>query len=135
MAVAIFFAPHAGIVFYYTLFQTAVWWFLHVAALFWGIRFPLQAKALATSNCQKYFHLVMVLLGLTLPIIPVIATLASGGFGLTRFPVILCTGKKGAATFYSLVLPIGILMQIGVSLLILIFWTIYKVTIIVCNKT
>ena len=100
-----------------------------MVALFWGIKFPLHAKALA--HRQKYFHLVMVLLGLTLPIIPVIATLASGGFGLTRFPVILCTGKKGAATFYSLVLPIVILVQIGVSLLILIFWTILKVYLLI----
>ena len=122
------FIPHAGIVFYYALLQIAVWWLLHVAAIFWGIKFPFRAKSLAASNRQKYLHIFMVLLGLILPIIPVITTLARGGFVFTP---ILCIGRKDNATFYSLILPMIILMQIGISMLIIIFWTVHKV----CSTT
>ena len=72
----------------------------------------------------------MVVVGLVLPTLPVIVTFTTGdpsGFGMTRFPPILCTGLQTDSTFYSLVLPINILMIIGIPLLIIIFWTIHKV--------
>ena len=72
----------------------------------------------------------MVIVGLVLPALPVIVTFTTGdpsGFGLTRFPPILCTGLQKNATFYSLVLPINILMAIGIPLLVIIFWIIHKV--------
>ena len=120
----------AGIVFYYGLFQLAVWWFCHEISLFWGIRFPFHAKSFETAHRTKYIHITMVIVGLVLPALPVIVTFTTGdpsGFGLTRFPPILCTGMHRNATFYSLVLPINILMATGIPLLIIIFWIIHKV--------
>ena len=120
----------AGIVFYYGLFQLIVWWFCHEVSLFWTIRFPIHAKRFETSRRVKYFHITMVVVGLVLPTLPVIVTFTTGdpsGFGMTRFPPILCTGLQKDSTFYSLVLPINILMIIGIPLLIIIFWTIHKV--------
>ena len=115
---------------YYGLLQLTVWWFCHEVALFWTIRFPIHAKTFVTSHRVKYVHITMVVVGLTLPTLPVIVTLTTGdpsGFGMTRFPPILCTGLKNDSTFYSLVLPINILMMVGIPLLIIIFWTIHKV--------
>ena len=120
----------AGIVFYYGLFQLIVWWFCHEVSLFWTIRFPMHAKTFETSRRVKYVHITMVVIGLVLPTLPVIVTFTTGdpsGFGMTRFPPILCTGLQTDSTFYSLVLPINILMIIGIPLLIIIFWTIHKV--------
>ena len=99
-------------------------------ALFWTIRFPIHAKTFVTSHRVKYVHITMVVVGLALPTLPVIVTLTTGdpsGFGMTRFPPILCTGLQNDSTFYSLVLPINILMMVGIPLLIIIFWTIHKV--------
>ena len=120
----------AGIVFYYGLFQLIVWWFCHEVSLFWTIRFPMHARTFETSRRVKYVHITMVVVGLVLPTLPVIVTFTTGdpsGFGMTRFPPILCTGLQKDSTFYSLVLPINILMIIGIPLLIIIFWTIHKV--------
>ena len=119
---------------YYGLFQLAVWWFCHEISLFWGIRFPFHAKSFETAHRTKYVHITMVAVGLVLPALPVIVTFTTGdpsGFGLTRFPPILCTGLQRDSTFYSLVLPINILMATGIPLLIIIFWIIHKVCI--CN--
>ena len=115
---------------YYGLLQLTVWWFCHEVALFWTIRFPIHAKTFVTSHRVKYVHITMVVVGLALPTLPVIVTLTTGdpsGFGMTRFPPILCTGLQNDSTFYSLVLPINILMMVGIPLLIIIFWTIHKV--------
>ena len=120
----------AGIVFYYGLFQLAVWWFCHEISLFWKIKFPFHARSFETAHRMKYVHITMVTVGLILPALPVIVTFTTGdpsGFGLTRFPPILCTGLEKDSTFYSLVLPINILMATGIPLLIIIFWIIHKV--------
>ena len=125
---------------YYGLFQLAVWWFCHVVSLFWGIRFPFHARSFQTAHGVKHIHIAMVTAGLVLPTMPVIVAFTAGhgspstrGFGLTRFPPILCTGLQANPTFYSLVLPINIIFSIGVPLLIIIFWTIHKVHTIICT--
>ena len=122
---------------YYGLFQLAVWWFCHEVSLFWGICFPFHARSFQTAHRTKYVHITMVAVGLVLPALSVIVTFTTGdpsGFGLTRFPPILCTGLQRDSTFYSLVLPINILLATGIPLLIIIFWIIHKVCTIVFAK-
>ena len=125
----------AGIVFYYGIFQLAVWWFCHVVSLFWKIRFPFHARSFETAHRIKYIHITMVIVGLVLPTLPVIVAFTAGnpstrGFRLTRF---LCTSLQRDPTFYSLVLPINIVLAIGVPLLIILFWIIHKVYTFILN--
>ena len=127
-----FASSSAGIVIYYGLLQVTVWWFCHVVSLFWGIQFPFHARSFKAANRLKYIHIAMVAVSLVLPTIPVIVAFTAGspstrGFGITRFPPITCTSLQRDPTFYSLVLPINILIGIGVPLVIIIFWTIHKV--------
>ena len=101
-----FASSSAGIVIFYGLFQLAVWWFCHVVSLFWGIQFPFHARSFKTTGRIKYIHITMVIVGLVLPTLPVIVTFTAGnpstrGFGLTRFPPILCTSLQRDPTFYS----------------------------------
>ena len=118
---------HLGAIFYYVSLQLALWWFFHVSALFWKIRFPFHAKATESAHRTKYIHITMVLLALVLPLVPVIAAFATTGFVLSRFPAILCLGSNANAAFYSLVLPLILLLKFGITLLIVVFWTIHKV--------
>jgi hypothetical protein len=89
----------------------------------------------------RYIHITCVILGLVLPIIPVVVTIAdhetddastSGGlgFGLTNFPPILCAGIDANATFYSLIVPITLLTEVGMTLLIFTFWDVRKVGVV-----
>ena len=128
----------AGTVLYYGLFQLAMWWFCHEVSLFWKIKFPFHARSFETTHRIKYVHITMVIVGLVLPALPVVVTFAaaardSRGFGLIRFPPILCSGLQSDATFYSFVLPINILLAIGIPLLIIIFWIIHKVILCTPN--
>ena len=130
--------------FYYTILQEALWWFIHIIAIFWKVGFPFHARTLQTGHWNKYLHITGVLIALVLPIIPVIVSATIGGFGMIRFPPILCTGKNADATFYSLIVPIIILLQSGITLLLIMIWIIHRVSIMlilhaygfkgVCNK-
>ena len=91
---------------------------------------------------MKYIHLICVVIGVLVPFVPVVATMsqfaqdkssaeaAKGGlgFGITRFPSLLCNGRDKDTTFYSLVLPIIIIIMIGMTLLVFVFWIIHKVS-------
>ncbi len=121
---------YTGMVFYYVLLQLALWWIFHVVVLFWKIRFPFHARRFESARRFKYIHIACVALGLLVPWIPIIAVFAKGGFTMTTFPQLLCTGREADPTFYALVLPVIILLQIGVTLLIILFWTVHKVCII-----
>ena len=117
----------AGGVLYYILLQASLWWIFHVSALFWKVLFPLHSKSFETAHRTKYIHMIMVVLALLIPLIPVITSEVKGGYTMTRFPPFLCTGSDADATFYSLVLPITIILATGASILVFIFWKINKV--------
>ena len=89
----------------------------------------------------KYVHIVCIVICVIFPSIAVIPTMAefahgkssseavSGGLGfsVTRFPPLLCTGTSKDATFYPLILPILIILMVGMTILIIVFWIIHKV--------
>ena len=130
-----------GAVFYYTLFQLMVLWLCHIPTLFWGLKFPFQANAFKRSHRMKYLHIASVVVGVLVPFVPVFATMIQFsygkssaeavrgglGFGVIRFPPIICMGRHKDTTFYSLVLPLSIILMIGITLLIFVFWIIHKV--------
>ena len=90
---------------------------------------------------MKYIHLVCIVFGVLVPFTPVVATMVqfscgkssvkavSGGlgFGIIRFPPLLCAGRHKDTTFYSLILPLCVILLIGNTFLILIFQIIHKV--------
>ena len=91
---------------------------------------------------MKYIHLTCVVIGVLVPFVPIIATMsqyahdksaaeaAKGGlgFGITRLPSLLCSGTDEKTTFYALVLPIILIIMIGMTILILVFRIICKVS-------
>ncbi len=130
-----------GIIVYYSSLQLNIWWVLHVSSMFLTIVFPYRTRALRISKKLTYIHVACILVGLILPVVPVIAVMShnaveakSGamlqgrlGFGFAYFPPYLCLGIDGDVTFYSLILPNIILIQIGVTMLILTIWYVHKV--------
>ena len=98
-----------------------------MSLIFWGVQFPLHSKSFRMAHSTKYIHLTCVVFALVLPIVPVLANEFKGGYIIYRFPPILCVGTDADATFYSLVLPLDIILGVGSNLLIIIFWKIHKV--------
>ena len=132
----------------------AIWWILHITALLWKIQFPFHARKLKLNHIDRYIHAAAIILGLLLPFLPVIIAMslsavdkrsggvsrcgvssslalqASGklGFGMTQFPPILCTGTDSSATYYSFNLLLNVILIVGMTMLIGIFWMIHKVS-------
>ena len=107
--------------------QIAVLWILHVSVIFWNVRFPDHYMLLNRRHQIKYIHLVSVLVAIVVPVIPVAAIFGTGGFVNGRYPPLLCLPSNPNAAFYSLVLPVSVLIASGVTLLLAVFWTLYKV--------
>ena len=99
-------------------------------------------------------HITVVIIGLLLPLTPVIASMAKFrldlqkqlknstsqqrnslflsrglGFRTFNFPPILCTGNDPDVIFYSLAYILSIVLAIGCTLLIIIFWFLHRVSL------
>ena len=122
-----------------------------MSALLWSVQCPFRVQLYKTTNKIKYIHIICILIGLLFPMLPIIAsmadfaadiqsdeslmgrniTFASGGmgYGLTRFPPILCTSTDRNVGFYALILPINIMLPIGITILILLLWSFHRVSV------
>ena len=120
----------SGSVLFYCFMQIAVLWICHVSMIFWNVRFPDQYMLLNRRHQVKYIHLVSGLVAIVVPVIPVAAIFGTGGFVNARFPPLLCLPSNANAAFYSLVLPVSVLIASGVTLLLAVFWTLHKVRVI-----
>ena len=123
-----FLSNYTGSVYYYTLLQLSLWWFCHVASLFWKVVFPFHSKIYEKSHRIKYIHAGIVLLAILVPFVPVAASMITGGFTIATLPPLLCASKSADVAFYALVFPISILMAIGIVMLLVVLWTIRKVS-------
>ena len=134
--------PFAGISLTYILFQLAIWWLFHTSALLWKVGLPLHARSFQKSGKTKYIHIACVIVGVVSPLVSVIALMANYGvetdsaavfatgglgFGMDRFPPLLCSGGDSAVFYYSNILPINLIFFVGITELILLFAIVHKV--------
>ena len=154
----ILFCVSVGILFIYMLCQLALWWLFHTVSLFWKIMFPFHARSFNMSGKVKYIHITCVIVGILLPLLPIITLMAkfavdirkqnenstsqikndlflSGGLGFrsSRFPAILCTGNDHDVIFYTVVLPIDIILASGCTILISVLWSVHSVSLLIIN--
>lgn len=137
--------------FTYVLCQMAIWWLFHTSTLFWKVVFPFHSRSFEVSGRIKYIHITCIVMGIVLPFIPIITSMSKFaadvqrrsdnttssthlflegglGFGTIRVPAILCTGTDRDAVFYTQVLPIDLILAVGCTLLLIIIWSIHKVS-------
>ena len=59
----------------------------------------------------------------------------SGGLGFrySRFPAILCTGTDRDVIFYSVVLPIDIMLASVCTMMITVLWSVHRVSLVIIN--
>ena len=93
--------------------------------VFWKIKFPFHAKVMEIK--AKFIHLTVVVLGLGFPFISIIVGFTTGGFVVDHFPPMICVTTSGDAAYYTLALPVSIIIAIGTSLLVFVLITIVKV--------
>ena len=136
----------------YSTLASAIWWFMLTISLFWKLWFPFNARLRESKRQIKYIHLGCVLIGVLVPLIPIIGlmsdfaarvnsstsnlTFVDGGMGFTsiRFPPVPCNGNSKALVFYTNILPTNIILAVGINIIILIFWLVHKVSCLTLTR-
>ena len=67
-----------------------------------------------------------IILGVVVPIIPALLPLIHG-YTITSGPFGYCVARNKDTTYFTLVLPLSILMAITTSVFVILFWRILKV--------
>ena len=136
-----------GAVVHYCLVNVCLWWFFHVVALFCKVLFPVRARQWEKQKKNKYFHLAaliigqlhvvmhyhsflfihMVPIGILLPLPAVVATLATEGYAIDRFPPLLCSARNSDTWYYTTTLVLNLVLMVGVCILTITFWKVHEV--------
>ena len=116
-----------GVVFASGLQQLMMFGGSHAVFLFWAVVFPFSFRQLKLSGRMRYAHIISVILGILVPL-PAGLTQLKDGYAASFTPTILCVGRNRDYTYYAFVLPSCIIMCTVSCLLVIIIWTIFKVT-------
>ena len=122
----IFHNNYAGVAHSYFVLQITLWVTFHALGLCWGIMFPFHYKRFKTEGRIKYVRVITIILGLVLPAISALAPLV-GGYTITPSPIDYCVGRNIAITFFTTILPSSVLTAASSTVLIILFWIIFKV--------
>ena len=118
-----------GFVFQFCLLFMFVAWFLHVFHLFLQLTFPIWLlKFFSGARRLKLCILEIygaVIFSSTLPAV----VLSVSEYRYASFPPILMLPSR-ELSLYTMMLPFTVLMTVGINLIFLSFWKIYKV----CNS-
>ena len=116
----------SGVVFYYCIQQTVIWGVFRAVFLFWAVRFPFSFWKLQTSGKKRYAHLISVLSALVIPLPGSLMPLKDGFYSVSN-PTMSCAMRNIDLQYYTITLPLSIAMGTACCLLLLTFWTIFKV--------
>ena len=117
---------YAGIAGSYLLVQIVLWGTFHALGLTWGLVFPFHYRRFKAEGKIKYIHVVAVILGLVLPAIPALVPLIDG-YTITPNYIITCVERNEAIIFFTVILPISVLLAVTSTSLVILFWIIFKV--------
>ena len=101
----------------------------HALGLGWSIFFPFHYRRFKVNERIKYIHAATLVLSLVVPAIPALLPLIHG-YTVISGSSELCVVRDIDSTYYTLVLPISILMATATSVLIILFWRLFKVVVL-----
>ena len=114
----------------------AVNWLLHLFHLFLGVVFPFWSKFLKEKKWKIRLHVVEVLGAVTLCSLAPTILAASSSYTLSRFPPLLALPSRDIV-FFTVEIPLAIILAVGVNLTFYTFLSIHKVCSYItmkCNK-
>ena len=105
----------------------AVFWLLHLIHLFMKIAFPMWSRQLDRKQTKNILHVVEVAGGIFLCTLAPMFNVIFWKYQFGRFPPLICVPSK-EVSFYTICLPLCIVIETGVILAIIMFWILYKVS-------
>ena len=126
--VVIILQTNIGIINSYVVAQVTLLVSFHALGLCWGVAFPFHYRRFKTEGRIKHIHATTVVLGLILPAIPALLHLIYG-YSIAIGPISVCIVQNIGVSYFTLTLPISILMAISTSSLVILFWKLFKVSL------
>ena len=115
-----------GFIFNYSLEQIPLWGTIHAIFLLWAVMDPLGFRQFKKLGKLRYAHIISVILAVVVPLIGP-CVLLRDGYVVTSFPSLACVGRNLDVTYYTIILPASLIVATTSCLLLLFFWTIFKV--------
>lgn len=106
--------------------QVGLWWIFHLSLVFCAVFWPYKYQYWKRSGYFKYIHIVMVIVGLLLPVVPVIICYTVEGYVQYMLVRPECVARNSQAAFHSHVVPLIVVVATGFFLLVLIFWKFFS---------
>ena len=103
------------------------YWLLHLIHLFLKIVFPLWSRKLDVKQTKITLHVTEAVGAVVLCGLAPIAHISMLSYSSGRFPTLLCTLSKEFG-FYTVCIPMCVMVATGVILTIIMFWILHKVS-------
>ena len=103
-----------------------VTWFLHLFHLFLGVAFPFWSRFLSEQKWKIRLHIVEVSGSVVLCSLAPTMFVSVSEYVFGRFPPLFALPSREVA-FYTIVLPLALILATGVNLTFYTFWSIHKV--------
>ena len=116
-----------GYTFHWALMLLAVFWLLHLIHLFLKISIPMWSRKLDRKQKKLILHIVEVAGALFLCSLAPVLTVILSEYQITWFPPLFCYPSK-EVRFYTMCLPLCIIVGTGTVLTIIMFWILHKVS-------
>ena len=125
-----------GFCFHWLLVLIGIFWLQHLCHLFLKIMFPIWSKKHNDMEKSVVLHVMEVSGAVFISILAPVIYLAVSKYTVIRFPPVLCFPSR-KVIFYTVCLPLCVILGSGSILFIIIFWTLVKVSLVfvfhLCN--
>ena len=120
---------HIGFFFHFSYVYLCIIGLLHLFHLFLGVVFPFWSKFLNEKKWKIRIYIVEMFGSVILCSIAPVIYISNSTYGINRFPHV-DTLPSAEMTFYSVLIPLAMILAVGVNLVFYTFFTIHKVIVL-----
>ncbi|XP_065890388.1 uncharacterized protein [Dysidea avara] len=119
------FCQVSGCLFHWLVVLLHILWLLHLTHLYLKISFPIWARKLAMKKTKVLLHVTEITGAIILSGLAPVVFLSVSEYKFGRFPPVLCFPSR-AVGFYTICVPLCIMIGCGMILTITTFWTLHR---------
>ena len=118
-----------GVIFHFCFMLMSLFWLLHLFHIFLSVVFPIRSRFLKTKKWSQRLHIIEVVVSLLISVLcPAILLLTNINYNLIFYPPLLCLPGTQVSAFYSMSVPAVLFTVVGLSLIVAVTWTLFKVS-------
>ena len=118
---------NSGVVFHWGWVLLTAFWLLHLIHLFIKIGFPLWSRKLDRKHIKIALHAIEGIGAFLVCGLAPITFVSVSEYSFGQFPPLLCVPSK-EVSFYTICIPLCIMVAAGINLEIIMFWILHKVS-------